>query len=235
MPESRLAHLERFYCLLDNLSASIGGPRRLADCNGRMNWPRAGIYFFFEASEKRTSSGNGDRVVRVGTHAITAKSGTSLWQRLSQHRGVEKTGGGNHRGSVFRLHVGTALLNSSEALDCPTWGKGSSATREIREAEKELEIRVSDIIRRMPFLWLGIEDPAGPQSDRAYTERNAIALLSNYNRPPLDPPSENWLGQHAKSEKIRGSGLWNSNHVDEDYDPAFLDRLEALIRGNDTP
>ena len=75
-----------------------------------MEWPARGVYFFFEDGEARSTSGTGPRVVRIGTHALTAKSSTTLWNRLAQHRGVVGTGGGNHRGSIFRLLVGEALL-----------------------------------------------------------------------------------------------------------------------------
>jgi len=74
-----------------------------------------------------------------------------------------------------------------------------------------------------------IEDEAGPESRRGFIERNSIALLSNYNKPRLDPPSAVWLGHHCNRERVRNSGLWNSIHVDEDYDPAFLDELDRLV------
>ena len=81
----------------------------------------------------------------------------------------------------------------------------------------------------MPFVWLAVTDPPGPGSLRGYIERNAIALLSNYGKPALDAPSPGWLGHHCNREKVRSSGLWNKNHVDEDYDRAFLDALERLV------
>jgi len=81
----------------------------------------------------------------------------------------------------------------------------------------------------MPFLWLGIEDPSGPKSRRGYIERNAIALLSNYNKPDLDAPSESWLGKACPRERVTGSGLWNQNHVDEPCDPGFLGAFEFLV------
>lgn len=61
--------------------------------------------------------------------------------------------------------------------------------------------------------------------------RNAIALLSNYpeKRGVVDPPSPTWLGRWADRETVRRSGLWNVNHVDEEYDPAFLAALERLV------
>ena len=46
---------------------------------------------------------------------------------------------------------------------------------------------MSNYIAAMPFLWLDIDDEAGPNSLRGSIEGNAIALLSNYARTPLDP------------------------------------------------
>jgi hypothetical protein len=65
---TRLEDLKRFYALLDELEGHLNGKRTLADCNGRMHWPSRGVYFFFEPGEARSDSGNGMRVVRVGTH-----------------------------------------------------------------------------------------------------------------------------------------------------------------------
>ena len=48
----------------------------------------------------------------------------------------------------------------------------------------------------MPFLWLAVNDSVGPHSDRAKIERNSIALLSNYEKSPLDPPL-NMIQFHA--------------------------------------
>lgn len=225
----RRSDLIRFYQSLGRLEEKLGGWRILAECDGRMNWPRRGVYFFFENGERRVDTGTGDRIVRVGTHALKQDSKTTLWNRLSQHRGVKRSGSGNHRGSVFRSHLGTALLERDSTLNCRSWGNGSSAPAEVRRKEQHLEILVSEIVRAMPFLWLGIDDPSGPGSDRGYIERNAIALLSNFNRLALDPPTDAWLGQHSASERVRNSGLWNSNHVDEMYDNDFLNRFDQLV------
>jgi hypothetical protein len=222
-----------FYTILDLLEHKLGGKRVLASCDGRMNWPQRGVYFFFESWEMRIHSGEGPRVVRVGTHALTRGSQTTLWNRLSQHRGSIKSGGGNHRGSIFRLHVGTALINRDawpQAIT-GTWGKGSIANSDVRQAEKSLEKAVSRHIRQMPFLWLAVKDAPNPTSLRGIIERNSIALLSNYNSTDnaLDPPSLNWLGLLADREFVRRSGLWNVQHVTEAYDPSFLDLLERLV------
>jgi hypothetical protein len=136
---------------------------------------------------------------------------------------------------VFRKRVGEALVERDSLHDqFPEWGKGSNAGRERRLDELELERRVSEYIRDLPFLWVDVLDQAGPGSDRAYIERNAIALVSNYGKDPTDPRSDKWLGTDSRSEAIRQSGLWNVDHVDESYDPAFLDRLAVAV-DNTTP
>ena len=230
----RLEHLKQFYALLASLEERLGGASRLSDCSGHMNWPARGIYFFMEACEIRASTGDGPRIVRVGTHALKTGSKTKLWTRLRQHKGVARSGGGNHGGSIFRLIVGAALIKK-DGLNYPSWGKDDSAPREVRKLEQPLERIVSTRIGKMPFLWLAVEDEAGPDSLRGYIERNAIALLSNFGRHSIDPPSSSWLGHHCNREKVRTSGLWNSNHVHEDYDPAFLETLARLIDEMEIP
>jgi len=227
MPNERLGDLTRFYSILDKLEKRVGGARTLDNCTGRMQWPHRGIYFFREIGETRSSSGQGPRIVRVGTHALKAGSGTRLWTRLSQHRGKD-SGGGNHRGSIFRLIVGTALI-ARDGHTVETWGRGNTAPSAVMAAEHEFECVVSGVIRQMPFLWLRVDDEPGPDSLRGTIERNSIALLSNVGKPALDPPSPAWLGRHCDREKVRSSGLWNSRHVDEAYAPAFLDVLEGLV------
>lgn len=235
---SRLDQIKRFYEILQDLEAKLGGKRCLGDCHGKIGWPKRGVYFFFEPGEKR-SSGPGLRIVRVGTHALKKHSRTTLWHRLRAHRGPlggKRAGGGNHRGSIFRLHVGTAVLRK-EGLEerYPTWGVGSSAPVEVEDHEHHIEKKVSQHIRAMPFLWLKVDDAPGPQSQRAYLEQNSIALLSNHSKlgtdAAIDPPSTDWLGFYCNSEKIRLSGLWNADHVtDGRWDPPFLEILEKKVR-----
>lgn len=231
---ARREHLAIFYELLGELEGKLGGARCLKDCSGRLDWPLRGVYFFREPGELRSGSGRVPRIVRVGTHALKAGSRTRLWNRLSQHKGTQASGRGNHRGSIFRLLVGSAIMQR-DRLDYPTWGSGSSAPREIRESEGPLESLVSLNIGEMPFLWLGIEDAPGRDSLRGYIERHSIALLSSFGRHPIDPPSREWLGHHSNRERVRASGLWNQNHVDEAYDPEFLGALSRLVKDMRSP
>jgi hypothetical protein len=60
-------------------------------------------------------------------------------------------------------------------------------------------------------------------------ERGAIALARNHTTPPIDRPSEDWLGWLASAEAIRLSGLWNVNHVFESVDDHFVTLLETHV------
>jgi hypothetical protein len=232
-PSRRRVEIDRFYTLLAELEQRCGGKRRLAECRGRMSWPERGVYFFFEDGELR-EDGVSPRVVRVGTHGLVPSKST-LWGRLSQHKGStggSMSGGGNHRGSIFRLHVGTALLASGAWPESirSSWLVGSSAKSDVLRAEYPLERGVSKHIGAMPFLWLGVDDPAGPESDRGVIEAGAIALLSNLDRAPIDAPSAGWLGRRADSRLVRESGLWNVNHVQDLPGGSFLDVFAHGVR-----
>jgi len=219
--------LDRFYVALGRLAALPGQGRPLHTHTGRFPWPARGVYFFQEPGERRAQE-DVPRIVRVGTHALTAGSKSHLWGRLRAHRG-SVDGRGNHRGSIFRLHVGAAMLRrDGAAARFNTWGVGQSAPRAVRDSEVAHEKRVSAHIGQMPVLWVDVPDDPGPQSARGYLERNAIALLSNMLNP-ADPPSAAWLGRQSSRQEIRDSGLWNLNHVREAYEPRFLDHLEELV------
>lgn len=226
---SRRDDLDTFYGLLDELRQRCCGPRFLRDCNGKDRWPKRGVYFFFEDGEYR-EDGMTPRVVRVGTHAVSKGSKATLWKRLRGHRG-NRNGGGNHRGSIFRLRIGETLMRRATFADGirASWGQGGTAPKHIRAAEIPLELAVSNYVCAMPFLWLELDDEPSPHSKRAYVERNGIALLSNFEKVPIDMSSDSWLGRLSPELTIRQAGLWNTNHVAETYDPTFLGFLGDAI------
>tara|TARA_R110002072_G_scaffold91255_5_gene203539 strand:- start:3571 stop:4296 length:726 start_codon:yes stop_codon:yes gene_type:complete len=234
---NRLEDIKRFYEVLSKLEDRLEGKRLLRDLGNYRDWPQRGVYFFFEPNEQRADSGEGLRVTRVGTHALTRGSRSTLRQRLGQHRGTGK-GGGNHRGSIFRLLVGQALTESGAVSPCPSWGVKGDLTKAaaalnidreaIRNAERPVEEAVTNYIGQMPFLWLDIGDAPSPESARGYIERNAIALLSNYDGTALDPASANWLGRHSNRILVQRSQLWNQRHVTESYDTGFVSTLARI-------
>ncbi len=216
-----------FYRILEQLAARLGGPRRLRDCGGSSGCPLQGIYFFFEDGENRADGSR--RVARVGTHALTPTSKATLWGRLRQHRGQlagRNPGGGNHRASVFRRHVGAALIRRDGLPEdlLASWLDRHRPPREHANQEASIEREVSRHIGAMPFLWLSVPGRA----DRGYLESNSIALLSCLTGGP-ELPSASWLGRYAGRAEIRGSGLWNVHHVTGLYEPRFLQRLAQLV------
>jgi hypothetical protein len=136
---------------------------------------KAWCLFFTEAGEDRVDTGPGRRIVRVGTHALKINAKTSLWTRLSKHRGQIRSGGGNHRGSIFRLLVGTALIAKHQYL-VPTWDdRRASALTDVRAAELALEREVSKIIGAMQFIWVAVDDEPGSE---------VLAVTSNAMQSP---------------------------------------------------
>lgn len=232
---NRECDLERLYASLRRLEEGVGGKRLLRDCTGRQVWPKRGVYLFFEPTEHRLGLDE-LRVVRVGTHAVSSGARSTLWGRLRTHKGTGD-GLGNHRGSIFRLHTGAALANRHLTLKVPTWGVGGSANRAVRMEEQQLERAVSEYLGTSSLLWLNVPHEPGPDSDRAYLERNLIGLLcGNFN--PADSPSSTWLGLHSPRKEIRSSGLWNLDHVEYEYSPDFLEVLDeyvAVTTGKRTP
>jgi hypothetical protein len=218
----------RFYALLGELDHQLGGPRRLRCCTADSGWPLNGVYFFFEDGENR-AAGQGQRVVRVGTQAVktTTPSRRTLWDRLEKHRGRQPgdPGGSRRSHSVFRRHVGTAIIRrdrlGDEALDevLNDWYHYRH-----QPLEKQIEMAVSRYIGVMPFLWLDVPD----RVTRHDIEAGAIALLSRCSGG-ADPPSRGWLGQYAFRTEIRDSGLWNIHYTYGHYDPRFLDLMDARV------
>jgi hypothetical protein len=216
----------KFYRIMRRLWVAQRGGRQIAECSGKLSWPERGVYFI--TPELPAGHGGMPRIIRVGTHAVSLGSRTSLWNRISTHRGAGH-GGGSHRSSIFRSHIGRALMNREAGRQWPgTWAKGQSAPKFIRDAELELEQVVSHTIGDMRILWINVPDASGPGSDRAYLERNAIGLLS---RAGLLSPAQiySWLGDLSDDWRIAVSGLWNLDHLFKKPHPDFLSVLDAYV------
>jgi hypothetical protein len=218
----------RFYEIIGQLLEGLNGGRLLADCNGGMRWPEQAVYFLFEPGEYRSTGESALRVVRVGTHATSDGAKTKLWTRLHMHRGTG-AGGGFHRASVFRRHIGAALARRFQGefpmstWDQPTPPRGAAE----RELEAKVERAVSEYVRRMTVVWLSVPGPSFAGNDRDFLERNSVALLSG---AAFEQPSAQWLGRDSDKEAIRSSGLWNIDGVRNSVDLDFLDRLEHYLK-----
>jgi hypothetical protein len=213
-------------CLMTGVDQGLPLARLLE--SGRL--PERGVYFFLDPITPDEQ--DQWRICRVGTHAVSLGSKSTLRARLRAHLGT-RSGSGNHRGSIFRLHVGNALLRRDQR-EIATWGIGSVAppalrTSEVlREAEARHEQQVSNYIGQLPVLWVAVPDEASPTSERSIIERNAIALLSQDAQRSV-MPANRWLGEYSPRREIRESRLWNLNYVDDDYDPSFLTLLKRAV------
>ena len=198
--------IERFYELLARLEERLGGLHLIKDFLSVVPPTAKGVYFIFESGEVRSHQPDRPRVVRVGTHGLTARSRSTIWTRLFEHLMA------NGR-SVFRSDVNRALRKRGGYDD----GLNHSS-------------RITRYIGRMSFLWVEVGGEDGHMR-RNYIERNAIALLSGRHKDALDKPSDCWLGKYSDKPAVRKSGLWNVNHTKPDaaYCHAFLTELERCI------
>lgn len=183
----------------------------------RRELPTDGVYLFFERGETVSLDGaTVDRIVRVGTHNRDG----NFRQRIRQHYGHVSSFGGNKNGSVFRLHLGGALLRRRDHRDprLPGWEK------HMGPSYPDVEEEVSRVLREtFTFVCFAVPDAA----DRLSLESGLIALLAQH---PLGSPSSGWLGHYAAAERIRRSGLWNTSQVDAmSLTPVQLGRIAGLI------
>ncbi len=221
-----------FYSILQRLKErKCGSFRELGECDSDMKWPERGVYFLCAPDETREDSSQ-LRVTHVGTHMLSQGTDTTLWDSLRKIRGAttgDYAGGGNHRNSALRRLVGEAIIERDGLEErYPDWN--SSAETGTRDEEHELEEKVSEFLGELQVLWMEVDDRPSSKSERGVIQRNAVALLSNlgteYN---IDERPGEWLGNYSPGEKVRDSGLWNVKHVDEEYDPEFLDIMENRV------
>ncbi len=223
--ETRLKDVKRFYEILKKLEYRVGKPKILANYSRnslQRCWPTGGVYFFMENGENQSESSEDLRVVRIGLSG-------ALWHRLNRHKS---------KSSSFRTDVGSALINNLIDKDeinysyyIKWWNRNKSSTIKNDPTIKKLETCVTKIIGEMPFFCLKVDN----EDLRDDIESNAIALLSNFWRQTIDAPSDTWLGRHCTDkhgkikDKVKESGLWNSEYVRDVYNPDFLDNLEELV------
>lgn len=165
--------------------------------------PRNGIYILFEAGEKAHGA---DRIVRVGTHT----GNDQLRSRLQQHFVKE-----NKDRSIFRKHIGRALLNRAGDPFLQQWN-WDLTTRRAKDAygslldrhKQELVERQVSVYIQASFSFVVFE--VADKSERLSLEAKVISTISWCDECK---PSIAWLGLHSPEEKIRQSGLWLVNEL----------------------
>jgi hypothetical protein len=211
-------HFSGWDSLVRELYALAQSLPRCGHLSPRHSLPRDGVYLFFERGERVRLDGQSvDRIVRVGTHKVDGR----FRERIRQHYGRVRTLGGDRSGSVFRKHVGGALLRRahSEVERLAAW----LHREDLRFPEVEGE--VSRTLRdRFTFVCVRVDG----RRERLRIEGGLIALLA---RHPLGGPSDGWLGHCAFAAEIRSSGLWNVQHTsDQPISVSAFGRFGRLVR-----
>jgi len=176
--------------------------------------PRDGVYFWYENGETR--QGHGPRVTRVGTHTSPGR----LLARIREHFGS------NREGSVFRRHVGAALMarNGEAEQDIREWARGPRSAGFRDERFEEYELRVTAQSHLGLYRVLKVDEPR----ERLELEEKLVALFSHCAHCLASP---DWLGRWAPRQEIRRSGLWNVRYVwsPNELKSTDLERLQQLV------
>lgn len=191
--------------------------------------PRRGVYVFLDPREPNFLQLH-PRIVRIGTHGVSRGSMATLRGRLRNHLGPG-TEIGNHRGSVFRLHLGRAMLEEGGGRSrLPSWGEGQDAAPDIKAAEVDLELAVTRYLQQLEVAFIAIDDEPTKDSLRAKVEAQLIALCSE-GLLTIDYPAADWLGLRSPVAQIKQSGLWNVRGVGGRYEPASAGAVGSILGG----
>lgn len=159
-----------------------------------------GIYIVYERGETYRGFA---RVACVGAHT----SPDRLKQRLKDHFERE-----DRNASIFRKHIGMALLNRAHDPYLDIWSLDTSRypnrDRENPRAEARAERDVSAYMRvNLAFSVI----PVAPVEQRL---RLKSAIIATLHQARDFAPSDGWLGHDSPERKIRESGLWLKQGLD---------------------
>lgn len=157
----------------------------------------SGLYFFFESGQLvRCESQPFERVVRVGTHLYDG----GMPDRIGNHFSS------NRHGSIFRKHLGNAIINSgssSAALIHKWLTKGERPMPSV-------EGKVSEALLN-DFTYVCV--PVSEADDRKRLEKGLIGLLASFYREIQLGPWRGSLARTKKGAPRLQAGLWNVQHI----------------------
>jgi len=177
----------------------------------RQGLPSNGIYFFYEEGEViKIDNRVIKRIVRVGTHREQGRFPGRILDHFH----------GNKNSSVFRRHLGAAILAKENPHDprLKEWIKGTKPLKDIEEKVSKL------LTEKFSFRYIRVDD----RDERLELEERLISTVARFSPKYVSP---NWLGRCSPSREIRESGLWNVEHVDspKHIGPKQLARLKQLV------
>ncbi len=180
--------------------------------------PYCGIYFFYEEGEFWGHGGRKPRIVRIGS----CRDG-NFQSRISEHYLLDerKMNFDSHQSapkdrSIFRQHLGRALLAKQKSNYSVMWKKNFTTPKErmsfghLRDInlEKSLERQITKKIREtLSFRFIEINNQMGGSG----LESRSIATVAQCGECKASPE---WLGLFSPIERIRTSGLWNVHYTD---------------------
>lgn len=182
--------------------------------------PSNGIYFFYQYGE---TWGHGDfsqRIVRVGTH----RQG-NFHSRIGEHfvlnerkMNFDSSRPRPHDRSIFRKHLGAAILNREGNDYLRLWSKNLLKS-EARAAvlgerniglETAIENEVTELLRgSFSFRFIRLEE----ERLRMGAEGLERALVGTLARCSQCRPSEEWLGLSSPNRHITEKGLWQLHYL----------------------
>jgi hypothetical protein len=178
--------------------------------------PLNGLYVFFEAGQKVViKSKEYNRIVRIGIN----EKPNNFRSRIRGHYN------GNIEGSVFRENIGWALLESYGKKPLESYRTKKNYRKQ--NSGGELEKEVSDYFAKsLSFKAFKID-----YEKLATCEETLIAAFSlyyQYKTFQRELDLGNWLGlrSYSKQDRIKRSGLWNSEGVILVGEPFSLGRIE---------
>ena len=185
--------------------------------------PANGIYIMFEKGE--TYQGL-DRIVRVGTHT----GDNQLYSRLNQHFVKE-----NKDRSIFLKRVGSAILAKNKDPYLDVWEVDTTTPENKNKVQAQLnpaheqqitQQAVAHIRNKISFVVFEVKT----KEERLRLEKKIIATLSKAAKDGFIEPSENWLGNFSPDLKVRQSGLWQSQHLNEaPLTPQEFEELKQIV------
>ena len=142
------------------------------------------------------------RVVRVGTHTAPGR----LKQRLMDHFDRE-----DRNASIFRRHIGRALLNRAKDPYLDIWSLDTSRQPDRDREDARTAARVERDVSA--YMRVNLSFSVIPVASADSRLRLGEAIVATLHQAKNFAPSDSWLGHYSPDSQIRASGLWQKRSL----------------------
>jgi hypothetical protein len=108
------------------------------------------------------------------------------------------------------LLEGGEYLNTWEIDFATTANRNKHAHRRNIEKEKEIESKITEILRQRFSFWFIVLEGQTARMGISGLESRLIATVANCK---LCKPSQSWLGRHSSKHQIREGKMWIVQHL----------------------